>query len=285
MSASDTGQTRIDLHTHTTASDGLLSPRELVRAAAERGVTFLGIADHDTTAGLAEAIDEAAGLDGISVVPAVELSASSTHGGDFHLLGYCVQPEGTTLQKALERFRRDREARIERMVTRLRDHGVPITLEQVEANAAGGAVSRAHVGRVLIELGVVDNVDDAFSTWLGRGRPGFEPRKPFSAHEAVELILAAGGVPVLAHPLTMGDFQQQLPELIDAGLKGIEVYYGPYGDDERAILANVAGANGLIATGGSDYHGPEHREGRDLGAVDVPLTAIEHLRSAVPGCL
>lgn len=275
----------IDLHTHTTASDGLLAPRDLVRAAADHGITYLGIADHDSTAGLAEAIDEASRLRGITVVPAVELSASSEHGGDFHLLGYCIEPEGTALQEELERFRRDRETRVERMVDRLYEHGVPITMEQVHAKASGGAVSRAHIGRVLIDLGTVESVDEAFKSWLGRGRPAFEPRRPFSAREAVQLILSAGGLPVLAHPLTMGDYRRQLPELIESGLRGIEVYYGPYGDEERAVLAEVAGTHDLLATGGSDYHGPEHREGRDLGAVGVPESVIENLRAAAPNCL
>lgn len=276
--------TGIDLHVHTTASDGTLSPRDLVREAQTREIRYLGITDHDSTEGLAEAIDEASSIGSVTVIPGVELSATSVAGGDLHLLGYCIDPGGSALQRALDEFRRSREARVERMVRRLRENDVPITLEQVETKAAGGAVSRAHLGRVLIDLGVVETIDQAFAQWLGRGRPGFVPREPLFAGNAVDLVREAGGVAVLAHPLTMGDFRRQLPELVEAGMVGIEVYYGPYSPEQRSELARVAREFGLIATGGSDYHGPEHREGRDLGGVDVPLTVIDELRRHAPGC-
>jgi 3',5'-nucleoside bisphosphate phosphatase len=282
-----TGSTRpasnVDLHVHTTASDGTLTPREVVRHASSVGITHLGIVDHDSTAGLNEAIEEAARLPEITVIPGVELSATSSAGGDLHLLGYCIDPAGPALQEALDHFRRTRETRIARMVERLRQHDVPITQEQVDNKSRGGSVSRAHVGRVLIDLGVVETVDQAFSEWLGRGRPGFVPREPLRASEAIRLVLATGGVPVLAHPLTMGDYRKQLPELIDAGLKGIEVYYGPYSADERNVLREVAARHRLIATGGSDFHGPDDREGRELGSAPVPIQAVDELKRLTSG--
>ena len=276
---------RIDLHTHTTASDGTLRPAELVRGASRRGLTHLGIADHDTTNGLPEALDEAARHPELTVIPAVELSATSTHGGDFHLLGYCIDAASSALQTALDSFRRDRESRVERIVGRLRGAGVDITIEQVEANADGGAVSRAHIGRVLMELGEVESINEAFDRWLGRNRPAFVPRKPLLTRDAVNLIHDAGGFTVLAHPLTMGDFRKQLPELIDAGLVGLEVYYGPYSEDERQMLADTARQHGLIATGGSDFHGPDHREGRELGNVRVPECVLDAFVDRCPDLL
>ncbi|MEX2426423.1 MAG: PHP domain-containing protein [Thermomicrobiaceae bacterium] len=275
----------IDLHTHTTASDGTRSPVELVREAAARGIRFLGIADHDTTNGLPSAIQEAARLPDVTVIPAVELSATSRDGGDFHLLGYCIDPTSRSLQTALDEFRIDREARVDHMIQRLRENDIDITREQVAVNAAGGAVSRAHIGRVLIELGEVETITEAFDRWLGKNRPAFIPRKPLPAGEAVRLIHEAGGFAVLAHPLTMGNYRKQLPELIDAGLSGLESYYGPYSAEERSMLADLARQNGLIATGGSDYHGPDHREGRELGNSEVPESVIDELRSLRTDCI
>lgn len=266
---------RIDLHTHTTASDGTLRPAELVREATCLGIEYLGISDHDTTNGLTEALEEAARLPEITVIPAVELSATSRNGGDFHLLGYCIDATSASLQESLDEFRRDRESRVEQIVDRLRSAGVDITHDHVEANAAGGAVSRAHIGRVLMEIGEVESIDEAFDRWLGTNRPAFVPRKPLLTSDAVNLVREAGGFTVLAHPLTMGDYRKQLPELIDAGLSGLEVYYGPYSGDQRQILTDIAREHGLIATGGSDYHGPDHREGRALGQAAVPEMVLE----------
>jgi 3',5'-nucleoside bisphosphate phosphatase len=276
---------RIDLHTHTTASDGTVPPARLVHEAAERGIVYLGIADHDTTNGLPEAIAASQQLPEITVIPAVELSATSSRGGDFHLLGYCIDASSPALQRALDEFRRDRESRVERIVERLRSNGISISLDQVEANADGGAISRAHIGRVLIEIGEVETIDEAFKRWLGKHRPAFVPRKPLMSDDAVNLVREAGGFSVLAHPLTMGRYQLQLPELIDAGLTGIEAYYGPYRVEERLTLAKMAKEHGLIATGGSDYHGPDHREGRDLGNVSVPESVLDAFYEISPNCL
>jgi 3',5'-nucleoside bisphosphate phosphatase len=275
----------IDLHTHTTASDGTLAPEKLVQVAGDRGLKYLGIADHDTTNGLAGAIAEAERWPDLTVIPAVELSATSSHGGDFHLLGYCIDATSATLQDQLDEFRRDRETRVERIVERLRNAGVDISLDQVESNAAGGAISRAHIGRVLIEQGEVETINEAFDRWLGRNRPGFVPRSPLFARDAVRLVQESGGFAVLAHPLTMGNYRKQLPELIDAGLVGIEAHYGPYSPEDRSMLADLASRHDLIATGGSDYHGPDHREGRDLGNVQVPVRVLDDLRKLAPDCL
>jgi 3',5'-nucleoside bisphosphate phosphatase len=284
MMSSAAVPSRIDLHTHTTASDGTLQPAELVRTAAARGLNFLGIADHDTTNGLEEALAESAQQRELTVIPAVELSATSQEGGDFHLLGYGIDADSAPLQSQLDEFRRDRETRVERIVDRLRAAGVDITLDQVANEAAGGAVSRAHIGRVLMALGEVESINEAFGRWLGKNRPAFVPREPLFARDAVNVIRHSGGIAVLAHPLTMGRYELQLPELIDAGMVGIEAYYGPYSDEERAMLARLAAEHDLIATGGSDYHGPDHREGRELGNAPVPERVIDDLYRFLPHC-
>lgn len=276
---------RIDLHTHTTASDGTLTPENLVRQAAEIGLKYLAIADHDTTNGLPAALNESGNHADLTVIPAVELSATSARGGDYHLLGYCVDATSGSLQTALDSFRRDRESRVEQIVGKLRENGVDITLDAVEANADGGAISRAHIGRVLIDLGEVESIGEAFDRWLGKNRPAFVSRRPLFTVDAVDLVRQAGGFTVLAHPLSMGRYEKQLPELLAAGLAGIEAYYGPYMDHERMMLAGLAQEHGLIATGGSDYHGPDHREGRELGNVSVPESVLDDFRKLAPGCL
>jgi 3',5'-nucleoside bisphosphate phosphatase len=268
----------IDLHTHSTASDGTISPSDLVRRARSVGIRILSLTDHDSTAGIEEATRAGVEL-GVEVIPGVELSAESS-AGDLHLLGYFVDPESEALQVHLAGYREARDTRVARMVQRLREHGVPITLEQVMIKATGGSVSRAHVGRVLVDIGYAQSISDAFARWLGRNRPGFVPREPLGAADAVRVVIEAGGVPVLAHPLTLGVYRRQLPELKAAGLRGIEVYYGPYSDEQRAELLAAATQERLIATGGSDYHGPEHREGRELGTVLVPASCVEELRRA-----
>ena len=284
MSHTTAKSSTIDLHVHTTASDGTLCPGEVVRQAAACGIAWLGVTDHDSTAGLDEAIAEAERLPEIQVIPGVELSATAREGGDLHLLGYCIDPDSSELQGRLNAFRRERQERVYRIVERLRDAGVPITIEQVADEAGDGAVSRAHIGRVLIELGEVDTIGDAFNRWLGRGRPAFVPRPPLMVDDAIAMIRAAGGVSVLAHPLTMGRYERQLPEMLEAGLDGLECYYGPYSEEERQGLAAIARKLGLIATGGSDFHGPDHREGRELGGVYVPYEVLYALRSRAPDC-
>jgi 3',5'-nucleoside bisphosphate phosphatase len=272
----------IDLHTHTTASDGTLAPGDLVRSAYEHGIRYLAIADHDTTNGLDEARDAASRLLDLTLLPAVELSGTSANGGPFHLLGYGIDPTSKPLQTRLDDFRLDRERRVVRIVELLRDAGVEITLDEVERKAGGGAISRAHIGRVLVDNGQVETIGEAFSRWLSRKRPAFVPREPLFSAEAVRLVSEAGGIAVLAHPLTMGDYRRQLPELIEAGLTGIEVYYGPYSDDERMTLAELARRNNLITTGGSDFHGPDHREGRELGDAGVPEHVLDDLQRLLP---
>jgi 3',5'-nucleoside bisphosphate phosphatase len=265
----------VDLHTHTIASDGLVTPEVLVHEAFQRGIAILSVTDHDSTDSVAAATATGEHV-GVRVVPGVELSATSS-AGDLHLLGYFIDPEGDELQSHLIDYREARNVRARKMIARLQESGVPISLDQVMMKAGGGSVSRAHLGRVLVDLGFADSISDAFARWLGRNRPGFVPREPLIAADAIGLVLRNGGVPVLAHPLTMGDYQRQLPELKAAGLLGIEVYYGPYDPAQRAELLEVARAERLIATGGSDYHGPGHREGRDLGSGMPPASCVDDL--------
>jgi hypothetical protein len=267
----------IDLHTHSTASDGVYAPAELVRLAREAGLRRIGLVDHDTTDGLDEA--QAAGERlGVTVIAGIELNSELAEGrGDAHMLGYYLQPEQSAFQRSLRVLRDSRERRGERMVARLREQGLNVTWERVR-ELAGGAVGRPHLARALMEQGYASSVSDAFAKYLNPGKPAYAPRFKLTPEDAIKLIKSARGVAVLAHPARIRNLEQTvLPRLVLAGLQGLECYYGDYDDATVARLLNQADVFGLIPTGGSDYHGPNMHP-TPLGGRYVPEEAAERLR-------
>lgn len=268
-----------DFHTHSTASDGALAPAELAQEAASRGLSVLALTDHDTVAGLGEA-GTAASEQGLAFVRGVELS-THVERGEVHILGYGVDPESEQLRAELGRFREARRTRAARILERLHELGFELDAGRLDSISDEESIGRPHIARLLIDAGHVSSVQDAFDRYLGRGRPAYVPREALEPPDAVRLVIDAGGLPVMAHPFTDPDFGDHLPELIAAGLQGLEVYYGEYGERQRAILASIAEQHGLIATGGSDYHGPDFREGRDLGSVRIPQEVIRSLLAAL----
>jgi len=269
--------TTIDLHTHSTASDGLYSPTELVELAQEAGLTTIGLVDHDTTNGLDEAIEAGREL-GVTVIPGIEINTDLPHGqGDAHMLGYFVEYGRPAFQRSLQMLRDARERRAERMVERLRAQGLDVTWERVR-EIAQGTVGRPHIARALIEKGYASDVSDAFDRYLSRGKPAYIPRYKLAPEDAVRLIKSARGVPVLAHPANiphLGD--ELLPALLHAGLQGLECYYGEYDELTVERLLRLAGTFGLIPTGGSDYHGPNMHP-TPLGGRYVPEDSLDRLR-------
>ncbi|MDW8058880.1 MAG: PHP domain-containing protein [Thermomicrobium sp.] len=265
----------IDLHTHTTASDGVLPPRELIRLAAQRGIRVLGITDHDTVAGIPEA-RAAAATHGVVLVPGIELS-TAVERGEVHILGYFVDPDDPVLRAHLDRLVAARRERAARMVDQLRALGFPVSLAELEGIAQGGTITRAHAARLLVAKGFASSIDEAFDRYLGRNRPGYVPRTFPTPREAVQLVVDAGGVAVLAHPLSVDDLERTLAELIPVGLAGLEAWYGEYTVEQQRDLAALADRLGLIATGGSDYHGPGFRGGREVGCVELPSGVVEAL--------
>ena len=273
------GANSVDLHTHSDHSDGLLAPSELVREAARRGLRVLGLTDHDTMGGVAEATAEGARL-GIEVVPGVELSTAGQDGApEIHLLGYFVDPTNPDLLAGLAAYAEGRLHRLDRIVERLATLGLRVDPGRVRRLAGPGTVGRPHVARALVELGYVTDLAEAFDRYLGTGRPGFVPRPKVEPERGIALIREAGGVPVLAHPLASGDVETTLARLVPAGLAGLEVYYGEYDEGERHALRAAADRWGLIPTGGSDYHGPRFKQGRELGGPSVPSETVERLRA------
>jgi len=268
----------IDLHSHTTASDGLLAPADLVSLAGQRGLSVLGVTDHDTIDGLSEAQMAAVAV-GVTVVPGVELS-TSIDGNDVHILGYFVDPSDRQFVASLRHLADGRVRRILTMVERLDISGYPIAIEPILKQATTGSVGRPHVARALVESGAAANVGEAFDRFLKPGKPGWVEKERFTSEEAIRLILDNGAIPVLAHPFSSGDVEATLARLVPAGLQGLEVFYGEYTPAQHADLLERAEHWRLIPTGGSDYHGPQFKEGRELGSAPVPAWAFSVLEAS-----
>lgn len=267
----------MDLHAHTNASDGEHSPQELIDIARARRITVLGIADHDTTAGLERALAAAETAGDIEIIPGVELS-TDIPGSEIHVLGYLMDWRDPYFVEMLTRFQEGRIGRAQKIVDKLTALGAPISFQRVKDIAGDGAIGRPHVARALLEAGHVATIKDAFDLYLANDKPAYVEHYSLPPAQAVELILRAGGVPVLAHPRGV---TQIVPELVKAGLVGLECYYAEYDDRTRHELAELAKQYGLIATGGSDFHGL-HRMGHmsALGQVDVPIEVVDKLRQA-----
>jgi predicted metal-dependent phosphoesterase TrpH len=251
---------RIDLHTHSTASDGTDTPAELMRSAAAAGLDVVALTDHDTTRGHAEAAAALAGLDrALTLVTGAELSCR-VDGVGVHMLAYLFDPDEPELARERELVRDDRVPRARAMVGRLRELGVPVTWERVAAIAGDGSVGRPHIAEALVELGVVASVSDAFTPeWLADGGRAYVEKHELDPYTAIRLVKAAGGVTVLAHPLAVKRgrtvSEGVLAELAAHGLDGVEVDHMDHDEPARARLRGLAADLGLLATGSSDYHG------------------------------
>ena len=267
-----------DLHTHTTISDGILSPAELVNQAAAAGVTYLAITDHDSTDGLPEAERAAAAHPGLTLIPGIEIS-TDVPDGEAHMLGYLFDTENADLQATLASFRDDRVERARRMVENLARLGVPVAWERVQQIAGDGAIGRPHIAQALMEADHVPSIRDAFDRYISNDGPAYAGRRKMAPEEAIRLIRAYGGLPVLAHPAETPGLEDMLPSMVETGLTGIEVYYGLYPAEERDKYQKLADTHGLLATGGSDYHGPGRAAECDLGASNTPREVGERLRA------
>jgi predicted metal-dependent phosphoesterase TrpH len=269
---------KVDLHIHTTASDGKYSASEIVRKAYENGLTYIAICDHDSLDGIRPALSAALTCPGLQVLAGVEIN-TDIPSGELHILGYLYQISNPELQNHLYRLRNSRIERAKKMVGKLRGLGIKIDFERVEQLAAGGSIGRPHVAQALLEKGYINNFREAFIKYIGRGCPAYVERDKITPAEAVQLIKKAGGIPVLAHPLTTENFEQLLQELIPAGLMGLEAYYNNYTPEQVQSIVTLAEKNNLITTGGSDYHGLDGMNELPLGTVDVPLEVATRLQA------
>ncbi|HUN36225.1 MAG TPA: PHP domain-containing protein [Trebonia sp.] len=277
---------RIDLHAHSSASDGTDAPAQVMRRAAEAGVDILTLSDHDTQAGIAEA--RAALPAGLTLVPAMELSCTieprpGQH-RSVHLLAFLFDPDDPALARETERVRDDRVYRAKGMVAKLRELGADVTWDQVTRIAGDAVVGRPHIARAMAESGVVDQPKDAFTpAWIDDGGRAFVDRYAVPVDLAIALVRAAGGVPVLAHPRSpgyeVGD--EDITRLAAAGLAGLEVYHPDHDEPQRARLLSLAASLGLVATGGSDDHGTFNDSG--LGSQATPPQSYERILDLATG--
>lgn len=266
----------VDLHSHTTVSDGVLEPEELVELAAQRGIRYLAITDHDTTDGLPRAQARARRLPPLFLIPGVELS-TDVPWGEVHLLGYFIDYDNPEFQATLSRFRESRKGRARKMVEKLCQMGLSIEWERVLEQAGEGAIGRPHVAQTLVEKGYAASVQEAFAKYIGRDGPAYVERDKLTPAQAVGLIDSVRGLPVLAHPGEVVDIEDLLGTLKDVGLVGMEVYYDRYPPETVDRLAELARRFDLIPCGGSDYHGEGLGARTELGSVDVPVESAEKL--------
>lgn len=266
----------IDLHTHSIASDGALTPTELIAHAAERGVLIQALADHDTLLGVAEAVAEG-DRRGVRVIPATELNTESEW-GDVHVLAYFVDPHDGALEERLRWLRENRGRRIELMVEKLNALGHTVSLDRVREIARGGSLGRPHLAQALFEAGHVPTYDSAFDTLISKDSPAYVSRVGLAPLEAVALVRKHGGVPSLAHPGTVTGLERLLPLLLEAGLVGMECYYPSHTPEFTALCLRLSLRYGLVPTGGSDFHG-RGDHGSDLGGVFVPPECIASLEA------
>ena len=266
----------IDLHIHTSASDGRFSPAEIVSRSAAAGLAVIAITDHDTVDGIAPALQAARTFPSLRVIPGVEIS-TDIPAGQAHILGYFVDYTDHELQIALEKMRNSRWERARKMVARLEDLGCRIEWERVREIAGAASVGRPHIAQALMEKDYVESFKDAFTRYISQDGPAYVERDKMTPVQAAELILRAKGLPVLAHPLTVPDPEAMVIELKAAGLTGIEVYYKDYSRDDINRLLRLSDRYGLVNTGGTDYHGLEPETDIDIGGVDVPAECVEQL--------
>ncbi len=266
----------IDLHIHTTASDGKFSPAEIVRKSANLGLGVIAICDHDTANGLEPALKETASFPHLRVIPGIEVSTHAP-GNEVHILGYFIDHTDARLQDILASLRNSRRERAQAMTNKLRGLGVNIDWQRVKQIAGGGSIGRPHIAQAMLEKGHIGSIKEAFTRYIGQDGPAYAERHKISPVEAVTLIKKVGGLPVLAHPTTINEPEAMVSRLKPAGLVGLEVYYDDYSEDERRRLARLADKHGLIATGGSDYHGLDDTAETLLGEADVPQKAAEAL--------
>lgn len=267
---------KIDLHLHSTASDGKFSPEEIVRKAAALGLTVISLADHDSVDGIVPALREAKNYPRLKFIPAVEVSTDVAN-GEVHILGYFIDYTSHELKVALGRFRDSRRRRAQGMIDKLADLGMPIEWRRVEELAGDGSVGRPHIAQAMLEKGYITSIREAFIKYIGRNGPAYVEREKMTPAEAVELIMCTRGLPVMAHPTTTDDPEAMIMELKAAGLVGIEAYYNGYTEGEIGRLVRLAERHNLIAIGGSDYHGLDDSNETMIGGVNVPARSVEQL--------
>lgn len=266
---------KADLHIHTTSSDGMLSPEEVVKWAVYKKLSAIGITDHDTIKGIQPAIDYSINYK-IEIVPGIELSTEYNE-EEIHILGYYIDYKKDWLQQKLNEIYESRYNRAIKIIDKLSDLGIQITLEQVKNIAESGTIGRPHIARAMQEKGYIDNMKDAFKKYIGKGCPAYVERYKITCEEAIDMIKALGGVPVLAHPGLISS-KVNLNKILDIGIEGIEVYHSKHDDETIRNTYKLAVDRKLLITGGSDCHGIFINNEPILGNIWVDYKNVQLLK-------
>ena len=275
----------IDLHIHTTESDGSLTPSQVVHYAKEKGLKAIAITDHDTIHGNEEAIKEGIS-EGVEVIPGVEISVDYSP-GTMHMLGYFITTEDPILNEKLTLLQDSRADRNPRIIEKLNKLGLSLTYDEVVQVSGGGQVGRPHMAQILMKKGYTKSIKEAFDKYLGKGAPAYLDKFRLSAVEAITMITDAGGIPVLAHPSTLyckssDELDALVKKLVNQGLQGLEVYYSEHDERKTSSYKLLAKRYNLAITGGSDFHG-KNMKGIDLGTgrgkLKIPYTVLENLKT------
>ncbi len=277
----------IDLHTHTTASDGVLAPRQLIELAAETGLCAVAITDHDTVDGIAPARRHARRI-GMPFIPGIEISAEYSATGTMHILGYFIDETTESFSEALAFLKRARRKRNPQILERLNHYGIDITMEDVLREAGSDQIGRPHFARAIVRKGFASSISEAFERFVKKGAPCYVNKERFTPQRAIELIRKAGGIPVIAHPKTLNiDFHRVLPrylaELKEMGLMGLEAYYYNHSRSEEEYFLGLSRKLDILVTGGSDFHGdnkPKVVLGKGNGNLHVPRSVYDLLIEA-----
>lgn len=267
---------KVDLHLHSSVSDGRFSPAEVVRMSAVQGLSLISLTDHDNVDGVAEALDAAKEFTQLKVIPGVEISTDVPE-GEVHMLGYFIDYNHPELLVTLKNLGDSRQERGQEMVAKLAELGFPVEWQRVTELAGDGSIGRPHIAQALLEKGYISDFREAFDRFLASGKPAYVKREKITPQESVELILRAKGLPVLAHPFTIDDPESLVAELKKSGLAGIEAYYKDYTDAETERLVRLAEKFDLIVTCGTDYHGLDESTEKMIGNVAVPPEVVEQL--------
>lgn len=277
----------VDLHVHSNKSDGSMTPSELVELAVQKGLCAFALTDHDTVDGLAEALDAAGAHPGLEVIPGIELS-SEYHGKDIHIVGLYIDYRNGDFLTQLDVFQHSRIVRNEKMCSNLREAGIDITFEKLQAEFPESVITRAHYARYLLSHGYVQSLSEAFDRYVGDHTRYFVPREKITPVQAVELIKKAHGIPILAHPtlyhMSDAHLEELVVELKKAGLVGMECIYSTYTPSEEREMKRLAARHGLLCSGGSDFHGkakPKLELGTGYGHLFIPETILNDLKAAL----
>ncbi len=273
---------QVDLHTHSTASDGTYTPFELVRHATNRGLKAIALTDHDTTRGIKEALDAGSQL-GLEVIPGCELSVE--HQGLMHIVGLWINPEAQVLKKALQELMAKRNNRNEIMLEKLQQAGLDITLQEVRNLAGEAAMGRPHIARVLMNKGIVSSMQQAFDQYIGPKGAAYIPKEKFTPEKAIAMLKSEQATVILAHPYSLGlqldDLEKELVRLKQMGLDGMEVYYPEHGPEQTRNYAELCRKLDLLPSGGSDFHGavkPEISLGKGRGKLNLPYSLVQTMK-------